>query len=301
MFDVGYYTEQFHLNGYAHIPSAIGEYELSTLRAATDRIIRCNRPRDRLDTKYCDVIDNEYVDGKTLCRIEYLLDKDPAFIKLLGHPLILAFAASVLQEPFLLTWEDMLVKVPRDGICVPPHQDLLYQSNHGLVFSVGVYLDDSSSSPFELIPGTHRFPALKKAELCALSALNAENFLSLPVRAGDLLVHNVKLIHRSPPNSGDDYRRTAYFEFRTLTSVLTDSPWSSDWAWARLPYVSTAVRERRACAALVASDQSLARGVGQAHARLWELNAMQRAADEINWRVIHDDVLYRRECDLEFE
>lgn len=301
MFDIGYYIAQFHQNGYAHIPGAIDEIELTELRAATDRIIHGDRPKDRTDTKYCDVIDNEYIDGNKLCRIEYLLDKDSTFIRLLGHPLILAFAAGALQEPFLLTWEDMLVKVPRHGICVPPHQDLLYQSNHGLVFSVGIYLDDSCSSPLELIPGTHSFPALSKAELRALSTVNAEKFVPVPARAGDLLIHNVKLIHRSPTNSGEGYRRTVYFEFRTVRSVLTDSPWSSDWAWARLPYVSTAVRERQACTALTAADQRLERALGLVDSRLWELNSPQHEAHEINWRVIHDDLLFRRECDREFE
>ena len=300
MLDLEYHVMQFHKVGYAHIPGVVDEAELAELRAATDRLIRNGRTSFRVDTKFGDVVDDEYVTGNKLCRIEYLLDKDPAFIKLLGHPAIIAFAARVFGEPFLLTWEDMLVKQPNDGIRIPAHQDLLYQSNHGLVFSVGIYLDDSWCTPFELIPGTHHFPALTKNELRTLVALNERDFLAVPVRAGDLVIHNVKLIHRSPENLASHYRRTAYFEFRTLTSVLTDSPWSAEWAWARLPYICAAIQERRTATKLRLTDERFHSEFARSDARLWELNLPRPVPHEVNWRVQHDDVLFARECDKEF-
>ena len=47
----------------------------------------------------------------------------------------------------------------------------------------------------------------------------------LPAEPGDVLVHNVHMIHESKPNGGEGPRRVIYFEFRTLDQAQFDSPW----------------------------------------------------------------------------
>ncbi|WP_046153172.1 phytanoyl-CoA dioxygenase family protein [Robbsia andropogonis] len=321
-------------DGFVHLPGVISTVELDALRHATDAVITRSRTLSdhppagqhgslpgnsansneaskflREDVKYCAVVDNEYVDGNTLCRIEYMLDKGPEFKRLLGHPTLLNFAAHVLQSPFLLTWEDMIIKVPYCGIPVPAHQDLKYQSNQHRVFSAGIYLDDSFSSPFECIPGTHRLGPLDKPSLDKLCRERVDSFHPILAHAGDIVIHNVKVVHRSPSNASPYARRTLYFEFRSLAAVLSDSPWSVEWAYARLGYLAYAALIRNRCPALKLADDMAGVSYDRAVTPYWDFpfekgslwndtpttETMQR-----RWRINHDRIYRLRECDERF-
>ncbi len=295
------YADEFITRGVVLLPAVIHPVELAELRRATARVLSsAGQSRFGHDIKRCEVVDGEYLDGDTLCRIEYCLDKDPAFINLLGHPVILAFAAAVLCRPFLLTWEDMLIKIPMTGIAVPPHQDLKYQSTQGLVFSMGVYLDDSLVSPFQVIPGSQSLGPLEKNELARVSRMRERDYVSIPVRAGDILVHNVLALHRSPPNASANYRRTLYFEFRSVESVLMDSPWSAQWAWRRLDYAGAAARERAGSRLLRQEDVYFHERLVDRGERFWRLNERIAPVGEIDWRVSHDEVFRHRAQDEEY-
>lgn len=323
-----------HTDGFVHLPNVIDRVELDALRDATDAILtrahalkadgkefsnelprRSMRPSKRhhdhlrTDVKYCRVENDEYIDGNTLCRIEYLLEKDPAFIRLLGHPTILNLAAQVFQETFLLTWEDMIIKVPYSGIPVPAHQDLKYQSTRHFVFSMGIYLDDAFGSPFECLPGSHRLGPMTKDDIKTLCRAHAGSFRSVPARSGDLIVHNVQVVHRSPHNATSMARRTLYFEFRSVDAAVTDSPWSVEWVQARLAYLPRAAALRTQSRSLRRADRVAGLSYDPTIQRFWALpfdkspmNAAfsRDSLEQPNWRVDHDQVQCIRDCDLPF-
>ena len=301
MIHLNQFIDALDSDGYVLIPDVITRDEITDLKAATDRLIHTDGVLQHPeDLKHSSVVDGEYVPGGPLCRIEYTLAKDNVFVELLGHPCIVGFAAQALREPMLLTWEDMLVKVPFDGIQIPTHQDLLYQSREHLVFSIGVYLDDSKESPMEFMPGTHRFGPLHRAELRALEMNCRERFVPVHARPGDLLIHNVQVIHRSAQNTASTYRRTIYFEFRSLKSVLIDSPWSAEWAWERLPYLAAAVSARNRNRRRTSEDKCRSFTYDRRTIKYWQMNFPEESFASINWRVRHEMTSFDRPCDLEF-
>lgn len=253
--------QEFRDNGFLHIPGAISPEELALLRRAADALIE-NRdtlpPEQQHDFKYGALVGDGIGEGDVLCRLEYTLDKSPHFLALAANPLVLQFATAIHGEQVVLTWEDMIIKTPFAGFGVPFHQDLLYQSTRSIVFSMGIYLDDSGADPLTCIPGTQRLGPLSEEEIAGLAAERRAEHVEVPVRAGDCLVHNVLVIHGSPENRSDATRRVIYLEFRTADQVRDDSPWDEEWLQQRLQLLPAAVAARRSMPEYEAIDRRYA-------------------------------------------
>jgi ectoine hydroxylase-related dioxygenase (phytanoyl-CoA dioxygenase family) len=274
--------------GYLHLPGALGPDELLAVREVADALM--SHPQYPDDYKYGALVGDEIGEGTTLCRIEYSLHKDRQFLKLLGNPAVVA--AAVALHPILpvLTWEDVIIKMARSGFAVPFHQDTLYQSTRSRVFSIGVYFDDSDEDPLIALPGSHRGGALPPDEVRAVVARSRDRFVAIPVRAGDLLIHNVLMVHGSGENVSERTRRVLYLEFRTCEQLRTDSPWAPEWVNRRLPYVPAAIRLRRADPVLSREDERFGPEVLRASDEYLRLAADPPPLDAIDFRVHHDEV-----------
>lgn len=265
--------DHFRKNGFLHIPNALGEHEIQAVQAAADRLIykRETIPTEwKKDYKFGALVGDKIEEGDTLCRIEYSLEKSPVFIELLGHPMIIGTALSLYDGPILLTWEDFIIKLARAGMGVPFHQDTLYQSLKSTVFSIGVYFDDSDQDPLYALPGTQMLGPLSEEEVLKIAHDRKDELVSLPVKAGDLLLHNVQMIHGSGANYSEKTRRVLYFEFRTINQVLEDSPWGEEWLKLRLPYISHAFRKRSENSMLAQEDQRFDLSFIQKNKERWE-------------------------------
>jgi hypothetical protein len=242
-------ARQFRDEGFLHLPGVREAEELAELQTEVHALLeRCAElPPDVADDfKFGAILGDGMNRGGAVCRVEYMLAKGNAFLRLLGHPKLLDVAASLPDDQIVLTWEDMVVKSPGSGFEVVLHQDLLHQSLVGPVFSMGVYLDSSQHDALRILPGTHRLGPLTPNRLVAVAEEQADRFVTLPAQPGDLVVHNVLAIHGSPPNNSTVPRRVIYFEFRTVMQVLYDSPWPCEWLRRRLSYVPSAIAYRRA-------------------------------------------------------
>lgn len=239
----------FRQNGFLHIPNAINPRELDGIRQWVDSVIADPQGQPehiKQDLKYGAIIGEGVGQGEKLCRIEYTFHKDPRFLALLAHPQILNVASSLHPAPVVVTWEDMVIKTPHSGFAVAWHQDLLYQSTKEPVFSIGIYLDDSDDDPLQFIPGTQVLGPLSDAQRTALVQERKSEIVKRPAHAGDLLIHNVLMVHGSEPNDSSRYRRALYFEFRTVSQVRNDSPWDEAWLQKRLQLVPHAIKLRQA-------------------------------------------------------
>jgi hypothetical protein len=54
---------------------------------------------------------------------------------------------------------------------------------------------------------------------------------------GDVLLHNVMVVHGSPRTVGKGLRRTIYYEFRPAEEILADGPWDRAWIERRMRLV----------------------------------------------------------------
>jgi hypothetical protein len=168
-------------------------------------------------------------------KVLYMFEKGDIFLKSFVHPCILKILASLHSNPQAIvpTWEDMLIKIPFDGIPVDVHQDLALQSVHHEVFSLGVYLHSSRSNPVYYLPKSHTLGPLTKTEIAAVYHKHKEDFVPVYAEPGDIVIHNVKTVHYSEENKSPNPRYTWYLEFRTLDQLRLDSPWDEDWISSR--------------------------------------------------------------------
>jgi hypothetical protein len=62
------------------------------------------------------------------------------------------------------------------------------------------------------------------------------------MQPGDVLVHDVMVVHGSAEVEGKNLRRTIYYEFRAAEEILADGPWDRDWIDKRLRLVPLALQ-----------------------------------------------------------
>lgn len=280
----------FHKNGFLHIPNALGPSEVKFVQQAADRLINEFETVPaalKKDFKYGALVGDMIGEGDILCRIEYSLNKSQTFLELLGHPMIIGTAVSLTNEPIVLTWEDIIIKMAASGMGVPFHQDTLYQSLKSTVFSIGVYFDDSDLDPLYALPGTQQLGPVSEEEIPRIVAARKDEMVVLPVKAGDLLMHNVQMIHGSKANNSPKTRRVLYFEFRTVSQVLNDSPWDQDWLKLRQPYISLALQERAKNPVLVEEDSKYNLAKLNSYKERWQCDK-DISKDSIRLRVPHD-------------
>ena len=74
----------------------------------------------------------------------------------------------------------------------------------------------------------------------------------MPMKAGDVLIHNVRLVHGSYPNNSDQLRRTIYFEFQSIPWMIKEGirpgyAINSEWLEDRVRLLLYAIEERKKC------------------------------------------------------
>ncbi|HLV81685.1 MAG TPA: phytanoyl-CoA dioxygenase family protein, partial [Chthonomonadaceae bacterium] len=215
--------KQFFLEkGYLIVREALEAEELQRVRAAMDELTEYGRAavRDNPDYSY----GAGHRSGRpVLKRIEYVLDKRDACKILLGNPFILRSTEMLMGKDLFPTWDAMVLKLPGEGIVVPWHRD----AGTGCVgdqpiFNVDFYLDAADEDTCVwVIPGSHRWSEERTREwLAAQPKEPGRSDFALPeavpalMQPGDVLFHNILLLHGSPANDSEKLRRVVYYEFR---------------------------------------------------------------------------------------
>lgn len=218
--------KDFMNKGYCILENALSPEETQSLLVKTEEILS-------LDDNSDDFL--RINKSKHIHKIKYMCDKDEIFLKFLVHNSILKIVSELSDDvtQIVPTWEDMLIKIPQNGIPVNVHQDLALQSASHDVFSVGIYLHDSYDNPVYYLPKSHKMGPLIKTEIYKVYNENINKFIPIRINAGDIVVHNVKTVHFSEENKSSYPRYTWYLEFRTIDQLKNDSPWDENWIMSR--------------------------------------------------------------------
>jgi ectoine hydroxylase-related dioxygenase (phytanoyl-CoA dioxygenase family) len=248
--------EAFFLeNGYLLLENLLSCAELSALSSDADALI-AKSSQQPPPPHYN--LSNGHVSGKpVLRRIDYPIDMSETFRALLGHPFILRSVERLQGRSFIPTWDAMVIKMPYEGIQVPWHQDAAVAfAGEEPIFNVDFYLDDADrDTAVWVIPGSHRWPAEKvRAALANPTQFPKEGAFPVPVKAGSVLFHNIKLLHGSPPNSGPKTRRVIYYEFRPAPVEFSKGPHVPAYI-PKKQRVLRACLERRARAPYISADE----------------------------------------------
>jgi ectoine hydroxylase-related dioxygenase (phytanoyl-CoA dioxygenase family) len=181
--------------------------------------------------------------GRVMFRVNYLHSKQqPASLELLGSPQVLGVAESLCGPNFVPTYESMVFKQEGDGEKIPWHQDAVHPRRHR-IFNFDLYLDPSriGGGALRVIPGSQG----EVHDVCRLRdayGWDPPQVLQVEMEPGDVLLHDVMIVHGSEPTAGAALRRTIYYEFRAAEEILEDGPWAAGWIDRRLRLLPVALR-----------------------------------------------------------
>ena len=188
-------------------------------------------------------------------RVEYVIDKLDATKGLLGHPFLLRSVEKLQGPDFVPTWDSMVFKLGGAGAQIPWHRDGgLYEDSvsllkGGRVFNVDIYLDEATmESCLWGLPGSNNWSeAEADAAVARLNdggvATGAEGMVPLPMQPGDVIFHNVMVLHGSAPTRGP-LRRVLYYEFRPADIELELGPHTPEYVTRKQQVLAAALRHR---------------------------------------------------------
>jgi phytanoyl-CoA hydroxylase len=151
-------------------------------------------------------------------RTEFIIDKQEANKALLAHPFILRSVAKLQGVNLIPTWDSLVVKIPNQAASVPWHRDALVPegcTDPRPIFNVDFYLDQADlKSCLWVIPGSNHWANDVADERIGRPGFDVSDAVPVPMNPGDVIFHNIQLLHGSPEGDGNALRRTVYYEFR---------------------------------------------------------------------------------------
>lgn len=209
---------QFFLdNGFLVIRNVLAGEELAIVQAEMNKLYEKGTAEV--------VQDPDYMYGKgaktgrdTLRRIEYVIDKSEPMKALLGHPFILKSVERLQGVNFIPTWDSMVLKAPDEGIIVDWHRDAAVPegcTDTRPIFNVDFYLDEADlKTCLWVIPGSNRWSKEDADARCSRPDFDTSDAIPVPMQPGDVILHDILVLHGSPSGDGNPLRRTVYYEFR---------------------------------------------------------------------------------------
>jgi hypothetical protein len=214
----------FQQEGYLKISKAFPEEKMEAMVGITENLLAS--PAYQHDQ----LIENGHVK-----KLLYLFEKHESFLELLVSQPIIDILKNYCENvtQVVVTWEDMVIKLPFSNSGFKPHQDLPLQSVNSPVFTAAIYFRPSLEAPVSFLPRSHLLGPLTRTQLQELCKKEEQNFIAVPAEAGDIIIHNAKTVHRSQNNQTALSRYTWYLEFRTVNQLRHDSLWDEQWIMKR--------------------------------------------------------------------
>ncbi len=205
---------QYHDDGYVIPNYTVPDDMLAAMRRDTDELAR----RDVAFREFCAT----------------LLDHAPGFIQYARNPALLDLIEQVLGPDFALWNMTFFGKPAHDGKEVPWHQDGEYWPVEPMATCrVWIALDDCSTENgcLRYIRGSHRQQRLlpHRENASATLLINQEigageidqyNVIDMTLKAGQLAIHDVFMVHGSQANLSDKLRRALAMNFMPTTSFF---------------------------------------------------------------------------------
>jgi non-haem Fe2+, alpha-ketoglutarate-dependent halogenase len=207
----------FESNGYLHgLPAVYSAAEMERLRSGLDELMKLLRP------------------GESSKEIREWHESSRFLYDICTNPLILDFVEDLLGPDFFLWGSNFFIKEPHTPSTVGWHQDAYYwplDPHESL--TVWLAFDDSTveNGAMEVIPGSHRAGLLKHLRTggtdsvltleCERGQFREDTRLPVTLRAGEVSIHDDKLVHGSPANRSAHRRAGLTIRF-SRTNVKCD-------------------------------------------------------------------------------
>ncbi len=232
-------TEAFHSGGYVVLHRFLLEEELRPLEVTFERfksgaVQGMGRDLCDMSGPYSRPFDEFNMVNCVLPRVY-----DPSLAGNVFERRAESVARQLIGDDATLDYDQHLSKKPgKDGAVFAWHQDLGYWPTgtpDTRTTTCSLALDDATleNGCLHVVPGTHLEPALRphkpilrgrkgtRDETHALSVAleSGEVPIALPVRRGDITVHNERIVHGSGGNPSDCWRRTYIVAHRSRATV----------------------------------------------------------------------------------
>lgn len=201
--------EQLTAQGYAIVENLLSEQDLAEVTAVTEAMIQRWEARETYDEDFwCN--ESAAAQRSILYRIHNLEKKHPCFNRVLEVPAVMSLVHSVLGNGAARTVSALIVKMPFFGGRVPYHCDPI-DVDHGKVYNFSIFLDDSSEENgcLEVVPGSHLLPPR-----VGFFDERPEGAIFVRAKRGDLVIHDVRIVHGSNASRSPNLRRSICAEFQ---------------------------------------------------------------------------------------
>lgn len=201
-------VEAFVRFGATVVPKAVAQPDLMTLRKGAKLLIDRFYDSASESPDYWSYFDD--VHGRILYRIHNLEKQAWIDRELLSGKWLTMMAETFIQVPAVATAYALVLKEPLRGAEIPWHRDRV-DVVPGRICNLSLCLDDwaPGCGQLEWLPGSHLLP-----DATDVAAVRAESRTeSVRVEAGDVMVHDVRLIHGSAHNTSTLWRRNIVIEY----------------------------------------------------------------------------------------
>jgi hypothetical protein len=234
---------EFIDKGFLVLPNAI---PVNLLSKWQDLLSEFNKNALKSYSKLLDVPNASFIEGldkPLLTRVNDLLAFFPdAVLDLLACPVMLEIAQDFCGADVVPLQCDALFKHNHPESDIPWHQDALHPRKFPYL-NVGIYLDDADIGDgcVDYVTNSQH----ETHDICKLvhkHGCNIPDMVSIPVKAGDILIQDMMVLHRSQMKRDKGVRRTIYVEMRPATAVLDQGAQSKEWMELRRRWMGIVVR-----------------------------------------------------------
>lgn len=146
-----------------------------------------------------------------LYRIHNLETKHPSIMDLVEHPKLRHYVELLVGKSARPTAFALTIKLENHGLAVPWHRDPV-SAPPSTIFNFSIYLDNSNlqNGCLEVVPKSH----LVSEDYIPTGQGQPQGAIPIEVAPGDVVVHDVRLLHGSAEVSNAPLRRAIVTEFR---------------------------------------------------------------------------------------
>lgn len=235
---------EFSEKGFLILPNALPAGLLSTLQ---DLIAELNEEMLKSHANSTLVPNTSFIekaDKPLLARVNDLLAFYPdAVLDLLASPIMMSIALDLCGPDTVPLQCDVLFKHKHPESAISWHQDAVHPRKFPYL-NIGIYLDDADVGDgcvYYLANSQHEPQDIGK--LVREHGWNIPNMVSAPVKAGDILIQDMMVLHASQVKKLEGVRRTIYVEMRPAAAILDQGSQSKEWAELRKRWMGLVLRK----------------------------------------------------------
>jgi ectoine hydroxylase-related dioxygenase (phytanoyl-CoA dioxygenase family) len=195
-------TESLAQQGYVKVTNAFTQQEVAAFITALEQVMQ-----DEANNDVCREVvkNNTFVSGVD----QLSRQAHPLFLQLNAHPVIQQVLQQIYPEGYTIIQDFAVTKMREAAGQVKWHRDI-HPERWDHNYMLGIYLHPSAEEEgaLRIIPNSQT----SWLDICELQTMP---YISLPMQAGDLLIHDMRLAHSSPPLTAWSKRYVIYLEITT--------------------------------------------------------------------------------------